>query len=158
MTTLRTMGDVALDLAATKAIKDHVTTLWENLRVEAGDHLEPGDKKAAKLPDGTTGASILKTDPKPTASWKVTDEAAFLLWVKEHRPSAIVEQVRSSDTTSILGGIADTGEIPDGVEEVTSQGRPTVSVTQTPAQRQAVIDAWRSGALVLPDPVEAIEA
>lgn len=153
----RTLGDIALDLAGAKAIKDHVTSLWENLRAEAGEHLDPGDKKAAKLPDGTTGASILKTDPKPTTAWKVTDEGAFLLWVKEHRPTAIVEQVRSSDTTSILSGIADSGEIPDGVEEVTTQGRPTVSVTQTPAQRQAVIDAWRSGALVLPDPVEQIE-
>jgi hypothetical protein len=158
MSTPRTMGDIALELAGVKAIKEHLTTLWENLRDEAGSHLEPGDKKAAKLPDGSTGASILKTDPKPSTSWKVTDETAFLAWVKEHRPTAIVEQVRSSDTTSILAGIATSGEVPDGVEEVTTHGRPTVSVTQTPAQRQAVIDAWRTGVIVLPDPVKEIES
>lgn len=153
----RTMGDVALDLAAVKAIKDHVTTLWENLREEAAAHLEPGDKKAAKLPDGSTGASILKTDPQPSTAWRVTDESAFLRWVKEHRPTAIVEQVRGSDRASILTGIPVYGEVPDGVTEVDTTARVNVTVTQTPAQRQAVIDAWRSGALILPDPVEAIE-
>jgi hypothetical protein len=154
----RTLGDVALDLAAVKAVKEHVTALWENLRAEAAPLLEPGDRKAAKLPDGSTGASIVKTDPKPTTVWRVTDDRAFLAWVKEHRPTAIVEVVRSSDITSILGAIPTDGVVPDGVEEVETVGRPTVSVTQTTAQRQAVIDAWRTGSLVLPDAMEVIES
>lgn len=154
----RTMGQIAQELAVVKAVQDTMAAVWTGLRAEAGEHLEAGDKKAAKLPDGGTGASILKTDPKASTSWKVTDDAAFLAWVKEHRPTAIVEQVRSSDTTSILSGIADSGEVPDGVEEVTTRGRPTITVTQTPAQRAAVIDAWRQGAIVLPDAMEAIES
>jgi hypothetical protein len=151
------MGEVALDLAAVKAVKEHVEALWTNLREEASGLLEPGDRKAAKLPDGTTAASILKTDPKPFTDWQVTDERAFLAWVKSHHPGAVVEEVRLSDRRAILAQVEGYGEVPDGVEEVTKPTRSFISVTQTPAQRQAVIDAWRAGDLVLPDPVEAIE-
>jgi hypothetical protein len=67
--------------------------------------------------------------------------------VKTHRPSAIIEAVRASDQADILKRITSTGEIPDGVEQG-QDGSPYVSVKQTPEQTQAVVQAWRSGAIV----------
>jgi hypothetical protein len=153
----RTLGDVALDLAAVKAVKEHVEALWAGLRDEAAALLEPGDKKAAKLPDGTTAASVLMTDPKESSGWQVVDESAFLAWVKEHRPTAVIEQVRVSDRRSILDGIATSGELPDGVDSWSKRLPPHVTVSQTPAQRAAVIHAWQTGALALPETVREIE-
>lgn len=151
------LSEIALRLAAIKAVDERLTKMWEDVRALAAEELDAGDRKAAKLPSGTTVGNVSKTDPKPTTKAKVVDEAAFLKWVKKNRKSAIVERVRESDQRSILEAIDETGEIPDGVDLVESCGRPNVTVTQTEAQRDALVAAWRAGEIELPD-VLAIEA
>lgn len=150
------LAEIALRLAALKAVEEHMAVMKQDLRDLASEELDKGDRKAAKLPDGSTVGNVTKSDPKPTTKPKVIDEAAFLVWVKKHRPTAIVERVRESDQVSILAGIESTGEIPDGVDLVESTARSSVSVTQTPAQREALVAAWRAGVIELPD-VLAIE-
>jgi hypothetical protein len=145
---------VALKLAALKAVKDHLTSEDALAKGELMDDLDPGDRKTAALPDGTKVGTV--TVSQRDAAFKVTDERAFVAWVKEHRPTAIVEAVRESDQKDILERIPDTGEIPDGVE-LGEPGAPYVSVRQSKDEAEALVAAWRRGEVALPN-LGAIES
>lgn len=146
--------EVALRLAALKAVKDALTKEEGSSKGALMDDLDPGDRKQAALPDGTKVATVSVSQRE--AAFKVTDERAFLAWVKEHRPTAIVEAVRESDQKSILEGIATSGEMPDGVE-LGEPGAPYVSVRQSAEQAEALVAAWRRGEVALPN-LGAIES
>jgi hypothetical protein len=114
----------------------------------------------AKLPDGTKVATISRTEPKPAAT--VTDPDKFLAWVREHSPANIVSrlviEVRPAYTTALLAEMTaagtaqwadkETGEVFDvpGVEIKATRGR-THSVRPVDGGREAIAEAWRSGAL-----------
>lgn len=147
---------VALRLAAISAVKKHLTAVDNQAKDELMGHLDPGDRKGAVLPDGTEIGTVYVTKAGGPEV-KVVDERAFLAWVKENRPTGIVEYVRDSDRKSILEGALTSGELPDGTE--VGDGKASyVGVRQTEPQRQAVVDAWRSGALALPSIAGEVEA
>lgn len=148
-----TARDAALQAAVMKALGTIVKDVDDRVRRDVMTVLDPGDRKSAVLPDGTKVGTVSVTEGRQ--GWRVVDDRAFLEWVREHRPHAIVEQVRDSDKRAILDGIRKTGEVPDGVEP--TQGAPYVTVRQSDDQAAAVVDAWRSGALDIPDPLGAIE-
>lgn len=141
--------DKLLQLAAYKAVKDHLSQLdaadKSELMGEVGGRM---GATAATLEDGTEVATVSISKGK-AAQWYVADERAFLRWVKEHQPSAVVESVRPSDQQAILGAIKTTGEVPDGVE-IGNAGEPYVSVRQSAEQRAALVDAWRAGQIPMP--------
>lgn len=147
--------ETAVKLAAIKALEATVKSLNAEEKQALLEILESGDRKVAKLPDGTAIATVSVSTR--SASWDVVDEQKFLAWVKENRPSAIVEQVRDSDRKHILSQIDETGELPDGVAEV-PESEPYVTVRQSAEQRDAVVAAWRSGALELPNVAGEIES
>ncbi len=147
---------VALRLAAIAAVKKHLTGVDTATKAELLVYLDLGDRKGAVLPDGTSIGTVYVTvegDPQV----RITDSRKFLAWVKKNRPTAIIEAVRESDEKSILEEALTSGELPDGTE--IGDGKASyVGVRQTEAQRQAVVDAWRSGALALPAITGEIEA
>jgi hypothetical protein len=144
----RSVNDIALELGALKGIEDRIKALV----------LERKAELRAAVPRGTTYASIEGADKDGLATIvstadsssyqpQVVDEDAFIGWVIQNRPSAIVAAVRASDRSDILTQIAKTGEMPDGVEfrEVESKG--SVSVKQSPKQKQQLAEAWANGRL-----------
>ena len=75
-------------------------------------------------PDGFGIAYVTK----PKGTYKVTDERAYLAWVKANRPHAIVETVDPMFTKSLLlnEGATSDGEVADGIEHVV--GNPALTV------------------------------
>src|SRR5690348_16486127 len=101
----------AVELAALKAVKDRLTALDAETKAALMDgDLDPGDRKAARLPDGTEVGTVSVSVGR-AAKLKVVDERAFLAWVKVNRPSAIVEAVRSSDQEDLLAKAEKSGEL-----------------------------------------------
>jgi len=92
----------------------------------------------------------------------VTDEAAFLAWVRRTRPDDVVETVRESTRKALLdaaskAGVAvdtTTGEVIPGVELVT--GDPYLAARPTAYARELMADTLsRSGLLALPGGTDA---
>lgn len=123
------------------------------LALEAGLKEQIGEAKRAVLARAEeVDADRFKTPYGPVTigqregKIEVTDEAAFLRWVKENRPDEIVEEVRASYRKSVLedrlvvlkGEVFDkeTGE-PVPWAELGSPGAPYPTWTSTAAQRQA---------------------
>lgn len=154
---MSTLQGLLVQLAMTKAVKTHVEALEaatkKAIKDEVGGRLTGA---AAILPDGSEGLSVWITKPSGGSRGGepyVVNEKAFTDWVKEHRPSAIVETVRGSDRESILKEIEKTGDVPDGIaftEPKGPSGGGSVGSRQSDEQRDNVIRAWREGSIVLP--------
>lgn len=146
---------ISLKLAAIAAVKKHLTALDRETKEALMDYLDPGDRKGAVLPDGTEVAAVY-VSKQGAPQVVVKNEQAFLAWVKENRPTAIVERVRESDEKSILEAALTSGELPDGCE--IGDGKASyVGVKQSKEQIDAVVQAWRDGSLALPSLVGEID-
>lgn len=133
MSNLRELG---LEEATLKALADTVTDRLKAVRAQTQTGLDDAEEQSgtrqvvAKLPNGTTIATLSLTEPKPEA--KITDAEAFQAWVMETFPDEIqrrfVAEVRAAFAEKLLGqmtaaGVArllntETGELHDvpGVE------------------------------------------
>ena len=150
---LKTLLDV-ID-AEYKATRAEVQQLLDEAAANHG--LNGAD---AKLPDGTKVAKVSISDPKPAAT--VTDQDAFLAWVRENRKdqvhSRLVVEVRPAFQTALLAdmtaaGVAqwldtETGELHTvpGVEIRATRAR-SHSVRFEKTGRADVAAAWRGGQL-----------
>lgn len=163
------LRELALEEATLKALADVVTERLKAIRAETQSGLDRADEETgtrqivAKLPDGTSIATLSLTDPKPEA--KVTDAEAFQAWVMEAYPDEIarrfVAEVRPAFADKVLGqmtaaGVArflntETGELHDvpGVEVKATRSR-NHALRFKPEGREAVAKAWSSGELPLP--------
>ncbi|MCI3271433.1 hypothetical protein [Streptomyces cylindrosporus] len=163
------LRELALEEATLKALADVVNDRLKAIRAQTQSGLDEADEQTgtrqivAKLPDGTSIATLSLTDPKPEA--KVTDAEAFQSWVMEAFPGEIerrfVAEVRPAFVDKVLGemtaaGVArvvdkETGELHDvpGVEVKATRSR-NHSLRFKPEGREAVAKAWQSGALALP--------
>lgn len=156
------MQHLALEEAALKALSDAIGDRLKEVKAEMQEALDTtgASRVEAKLPDGTKVATISRTEPKPTAV--VTDPDKLLVWAREHSPanvvSRVVTEVRPAYITALLAemtaaGVAEiadreTGvveEVP-GVEIKATRGR-THSVRPVDGGREAIAEAWRTGAL-----------
>ncbi|MEU4256314.1 hypothetical protein AB0B42_00460 [Streptomyces fradiae] len=156
------MQQLALESAALKALGDAITERQKEVRAAMQEALETSgaSRVEAKLPDGTKVATVSATSPKPTAV--VVDPDKFLAWVRENSPhnvvTRLVTEVRPAYTTALLAemtaaGVAEVADKETGVvEEV-----PGVEVRATRSRghsvrpvdggREAIAEAWRTGAL-----------
>lgn len=163
------LRDLALEEATLKALADLVKDRLAAVRTELQTGLDTAEKEAgtrqiaAKLPDGTTVATLSLTDPNPEA--KVTDSDAFKAWVMATFPSEIerrfVTEVREAFTTKLLAEMTaagvprvvdkDTGELHDvpGVTVKATRSR-NHSLRFKPTGRADIAAAWQAGALDLP--------
>jgi hypothetical protein len=144
--------DVAVRVAALKALYDRVREAYNQARIDALGALTPGDRLHAALPDGSDIGTVTVVDGRTTA--KVTNPAALLEWVKVNAPDEVetVPTVRESYVGALLSRCeivdgaamhAKTGELLPGV--VFATGDPYTRVTQTEEQQAAFIEAWRDG-------------
>ena len=143
-----TLRDLVNQTVAAKAVADELGRLIAGNKAKIMRDLDAGDRKHATVAGVDCGTVSVSS---PDERFAVGDVAAFTAWVKTHRPDAIVttESVRSSDQTSILAGIPESGEIPDGVELVV--GDPVVSLRMTQPQRAAMLAAVRAGSIGVPE-------
>lgn len=156
------MNALAFEEAALKTLADAIADRLKEVKADMQQALDTSGatRVDAKLPDGTKVATISMTSPKPAAV--VTDPDLFLKWVRENSPanitSRLVTEVRPAYTTALLAemtaaGIAEvanreTGvveEVP-GVEIKATRSR-SHSVRPVDGGREAIAEAWRSGAL-----------
>lgn len=158
-----TRRDLAVRLVAIRVLKDRLTQHENSLRAAVREAMVEGDRDVCvvdvgdggkPLPVGTVGLA------KAAESWRVTDTAALLEWVKANRPTEVVsvEQVRPAYVTALLaqvkadGGIADdNGELVEvpGVECRT--GEPTLQVKPNHDAARLVETAWNAGTLTMAD-------
>lgn len=156
------MQQLALESAALKALGDAISERQKEVRAAMQEALETSgaSRVEAALPDGTTVATISMTSPKPAAV--VTDPEKFLAWVRGHSPhnvvSRLVTEVRPAYVTALLAEMtaAGTAEVADretgvvepvpGVEIRATRSRGH-SVRPVDGGREAIAEAWRTGAL-----------
>lgn len=156
------MQQLAIEEAALKALADAIGDRLKDVKSQMQEAMDTtgASRVDAALPDGTKVATISATQPKPTA--QVTDPDLFLKWVREHSPhnvtTRLVTEVRPAYTTALLAEMtaAGTAEIADretgvveevpGVEIRATRSRGH-SVRPVDGGREAIAEAWRSGAL-----------
>jgi hypothetical protein len=147
--------EVAVRVAALKALYDKVRAAYNAARADAVAALSPGDRLHAALPDGADIGTVSVVDGKTTA--KVTNQSALIEWVKANAPDEVVivhvPQVRESYLGALLARCenvdgaamhAKTGELLPGVRFET--GEPYARVTQPADQQAMFLQAWRTGA------------
>lgn len=166
------LKDNATRVAVLTALYDAIGDELKAAKRETGDGLKAAKEEtgtqqiAATLPDGTSVAKITLVSPDPKAT--VTDDEAFLAWVRDTHPTEVtrrfVTEVRPAFVTALLkemtaAGAAqwcdkETGEVHD-VPGVELQGRASYQrLTFGKTGRADVAAAWRAGALaglVLPE-------
>ena len=153
--------------AALKALADEAQAVSKAVRAETDDALadlydQTGSKSFdAKLDDGTKVASISLAFAK--GGVQITDEAAFLAWVKSDHPEALVESVHPDFRAQVLkravaddAGVydPDTGEVIPGAEPKPAGERPksySVRLTDKPA----LVAAWQRGEILVLDDYRA---
>lgn len=144
---MRSLRDLALELAAITVIADSAKEAKEKLRTEFAQALEDVGADAAKA--NLEGEEIAKVSLiKPKKAAVINDDAAFVKWTKANAPTEIVETVRDAFRRVLLEDIviqgddaiyAATGEILTFVSIIDKQ--PYISTRFQPEGRSKVIDA-----------------
>ncbi|MDP9143664.1 MAG: hypothetical protein M3N43_03045 [Actinomycetota bacterium] len=138
-------------------MSDEIRGLVSGVRENLEPRLEPGERMRAQLPDGTVIGAVTIGKAAETAA--VTDERALLAWVKEHRPTEVVESVNPAYVEVLkrqakAHGFAHTedGEVIPGVELRTGSAsyRPMVDKDAVPLLRSKLAELIAGGLLELP--------
>lgn len=123
---------------------------------------QPGMRDMGVVGDEQIGAVQLKNG---ATSFKVSDPAALLAWVKANHPTEVhtVEQVRDTYITALIhqakavgAPVTKDGEEIPGIERHDSD--PNLEARPSPDAAQVIGAALASGALTLPQVLGAIEA
>lgn len=140
--------ELARDVLVLKALAERVTAADKATRRSVLDDGDPGDRTAAKLPDGTVIGTVAIARGRLAA--KVTDAAALLAHVKETAPTEVqtVEQIRPAFLTKLLAAARDHGEVIPGIE--LAEGDPYVTTSVQKGAVEAIERAWADGSLPLP--------
>lgn len=156
------MPDLALREVALKTLADAINDELKEVKAQMQQQLEStgASRVDAKLPDGTKVATISR--PSPSMEARVVDEEAFRQWVvqnvKSETTSRVVTEVRAAYQKALLAEMTAagapvwanrvTGEIHTvpGVQ-ILPKRSTTHSVRPTTGGREAIAEAWRSGAL-----------
>ena len=105
-----------------KVLQSDVKTVFDQTKAELESRIDADEAIAAELPDGTRIGTVKRSKPRESAT--VTDSAALLAWVKEHRPDELVQSVNPAYIEALKlqvkshGHAFDptTGEVIPGVE------------------------------------------
>lgn len=121
--------DITVVLEA--AFRSRVDELHKETRERVRETLHPGDRRTVRIGDREIGAVRVN---KATTGWKVKDRDAFIAWVAEHHPAAVIalpQVVPAWEREFLKNPIDTTGEIPPGVEE--SESTPSLVITPNEA-------------------------
>lgn len=83
--------DLAVQVAVFKALKDHATSRYNEVRAELAARMANGDRLMAVTVNGIKLGAVSKKDPKRVAA--VVDEPALRNWVVENYPDRLVEDL-----------------------------------------------------------------
>lgn len=138
----------ALEIAALKTLVDEVAKYADPKRSNLLRKMQEigAEKVNAELPDGTVVASVSIAGGNG-AKAAVTDDRAFLDWVRANHPTEIEERVNDTFKKRFLDDLAKAGETVPGVDLV--DGRPYLSTRFKTGGKDAVAAAWSEGALQL---------
>jgi hypothetical protein len=138
----------AMQVAALKTLVDEIAKFDKPARAKLlADMQEIGAEKiTAELPDGTVVASVSVAGGQGVKAF-VTDDRAFLAWVKDNRPTEVEERVSDAFKKRFLDDLAKTGETVPGVD--LTDARPYISTRFKPEGRDAIAAAWAEGTLSL---------
>lgn len=148
-----------------RAIQAEVAAVDKDARERLEHRIGVDEKVAAELADGTRIGSVKRTKVSKTA--KVTDYAALLAWVKQHRPDEVVVKESVSDafvswakTSAKKHGAAvveATGEVVPGVElsEGSASYVPEFDEDMLPLLRARYAELVSKGYLSLPSADQA---
>lgn len=147
--------DLARRAVVERVVADKVKASQADTKAALMDAMDVGDRKVAHIGDTAVGYVIVT---KGRQTWRVSDPAALLAWVKANMPTEVIvtESVRESYVSALLAGAKAagapvdprTGEMVPGLE--VSEGDPYVSVRPNEAAEDAVLTAWGRGELALP--------
>jgi hypothetical protein len=142
--------EIATRLLMMRALKDRIAQADTAMRAAAKD---AGFDVAGVRQIGVIGqdqiGSVQVTGA--AASWRVTDMAALLKWVKANAPTEVetIEQVRPAYVTKLLGdckaGALPDGVVPDGVDII--EGSPTLAVRPSADAAEVIERAITDGTL-----------
>lgn len=123
------MTDLTVRAAVLRVLKDTITRAELAAKADLAADMKAGERKVAYL--GNVEVGVIN-HTRPSESWQVVDDAAYLAWVRANRPDEIVtvEQVRPAFTRALDDVITRTGEVPDGVILTQTPGHVRVTVTQ----------------------------
>ena len=151
----RNLRDLALEIAAITTLVDHLGEKKETLRDQFQKFAnELGADATKAMLDGKEIAKITLVNPKPKPY--ITDDRAFLTFVKTFHPDEIVESVRDSFKKVFMDRIVphedgaidpETGELFDFVEF--KQGNAYISTRFQPDGRSSIIQAFENRHLPL---------
>lgn len=148
-----------MDLAVLSALKAEVARRESALKEQFRDQHGRGTQYAEL--DGQEVGTVNVS--RPSTTWRVTDDAAFLRWVRESHPTEIVESVSGAFKAKCLtdckaaGDAVDrNGEVIPGVEGFTAP-TGTVRVTVTDEQEARLVAALQAGEVAIPFVPLAIE-
>ena len=148
------LRSLTLHAAVLKVLADEIAARQMLVKAAcAAAFTEAGASQAVPvLPDGTKVATVsLAGGDGKSAS--VTDDGAFLAWVKSRHPGEIEEAVRDSYKKKLLDGAKKAGRAYDPVTGEPVPGitirdsQPYVSVRLKPGGHDAIADAWQAGEL-----------
>lgn len=131
-------------------IAAHVAKVASQEKKKALKELEevmaPGDSSKPSI-HGRQIGTVSVSAPQPR--YQVVDEKALVAWLEWNKPDAVhkVPAPWFVAATSLDGFIKQTGEIPDGVELVTSD--PRISSRVSPAQEEAIRELIAMGSISL---------
>lgn len=150
-----------LKAVVTKSLKGFDDRLRRALLADEGDDpdeaMTEGERKDVHVRDADGNrvkVGTIRVDQAPTNA-RVTDEAAFLAWVKVHAPTEVVETVRPSYAARVLDLVKRhgqmphpaTGELVDVPGVSLEVGEPRVVVTPAKGAAQALAEAHQRGGL-----------
>lgn len=93
--------EASLRLAAISLIADEAKKAKDRLRIELQAQMDAIGADRVKAEYGGEPVAYITTT-KPKFKWEITNDRAFLAWVKANFPTEIVESVRESSIDQIL--------------------------------------------------------
>ena len=93
--------EASLRLAAISLIADEAKKAKDRLRIELQAQMDAIGADRVKAEYGGQPVAYITTS-KPKFKWEITNDRAFLAWVKANFPTEIVESVRESSIDAIL--------------------------------------------------------
>lgn len=140
--------DLALRrMAVVKLALDHLRAEEKALKTYLLEAMNPGDRLTGIDDNNAPVVSVSMSKPRVTGGLVIVDPLAFAIWLdakgEKHpgKPSVVFpEWFEGKDNLEIIMRKYD-GELPDGVEDTTTERAPSLSVRQSDAQKAATLAA-----------------
>lgn len=138
-------------LAVIKLLKDELEDADKTARAYLTEKaMTPGDRLTITDDTGESIGTASMSKPRKRGGWTITDPEALAAWCDAHGihhggqrvivfPKWFVEQQNLDALAHMMAG-----EIPDGLEDTTEEGAPTLSIRLTDEQKRQLVSNFQS--------------